>query len=103
MPTFDPYYIISCNPDEASITLMLTNHVTSLSTQNWYECQLQLINDWLGQRPAFSLHIEQQHALAAIMKVQSDRLTNQALILHQFHVNHLVDFLSSPIAVFPRS
>ena len=37
-------------------------------TQNWYECQMQLINQWLTKRPG-SLHMEQSGGITLLKNV----------------------------------
>lgn len=41
---------------------------THTHTQNWYECQLQIINQWLIDRPGY-LHTEQSRGIQTLLNV----------------------------------
>ena len=53
----------------AAISKHLVSSVFNNFVLNWYECQLQLVNQWLEKRPSFSLHAEQLSAIATLKEV----------------------------------
>ena len=43
--------------------------------QNWYECQMQLLSQWLEKRPEFSLHKTQLSSAEELFQVSKTLVT----------------------------
>jgi hypothetical protein len=50
----------------------MINFFSLLVFQNWYELQLQQIQQWLEKRPEFSLHAAQVQASRALTDVRTE-------------------------------